>query len=539
MAFTGINANPTIGSAGVKVKLAPLGTSSVVPTDTHHAAVFAYLQSAPSNSKLPTLDQLDALASFLAGDVPIYSGPLALTTTREDIRLRQEGAFVVFTPDAPGRYVVRVFDVTLYRFLPHYGGHVPASGEVAELDNEEAALPGYAGGTAQATSIALSYDVAETRTRTIGVEPETATLSARTFADELDAHAVDHGLTLTAGPGAIAKVAVFAPDVLKVLDVMRQTATVSSYPFFQDFAGVTNADISSAITRWNRHLALSGWSTHGNGTDANTVATADATDLASALTLLVAIKTQYDLHRVNVAGAPAVHQAADTINVVSAAAPTNLVTALAYFNDLWSAFNAHARSNVPHNGGTGPIDGNTNEQLEAPSTLAELVSRTNALKALYNLHHVMTGGAAHASADADNTVIVDFANTEGIIATVNLWAKSIMNHATNLDENGSPAGTAYHQPGGTATQDVSAKIPVLASSLAQAARTAEWCLIAMEEHLRSAVHTTKAAGAHVITFAYSTRLTKQWMRAVGAYTAIVPDGFNAGATTLAIKQGWS
>lgn len=160
MSFTSANFAPTIGTVGTETRIAINGAPTASETDTLHRARYAYLRSVPAGSSLRTLDDLDELASFLAGTTTYYAGSLPLVTERSSLRLRElPGGFFSFTPDVPGLYTLEIFDATEYRFLPHYNGHIPAAGEVAELDNEEAALPGYAGGTAQATFLSVSYRV--------------------------------------------------------------------------------------------------------------------------------------------------------------------------------------------------------------------------------------------------------------------------------------------------------------------------------------------------------------------------------------------
>jgi hypothetical protein len=74
--------------------------------------------------------------------------------------------------------------------------------------------------------------------------------------------------------------------------------------------------------------------------DAGIVAVADTTDLASAETLLNAIKTAYAAHRVSTA----FHFTADDVNAVAAPDASDLASAEALANDLHAQINAHIQA---------------------------------------------------------------------------------------------------------------------------------------------------------------------------------------------------
>lgn len=93
---------------------------------------------------------------------------------------------------------------------------------------------------------------------------------------------------------------------------------------------------------YNTHKASAVY--HTVADPGNTVAAADATDLASLVTLANAIRTAYEAHRVLVGGGPC-HGAADTANAISAAVCTDLATATVLLKDEKAKFEAH-RINV-------------------------------------------------------------------------------------------------------------------------------------------------------------------------------------------------
>lgn len=90
---------------------------------------------------------------------------------------------------------------------------------------------------------------------------------------------------------------------------------------------------------YEAHRVLTAGSVHGAADTTNVVTSADATDLASAITLANDIKTQYNAHRVLTAGG--VHGAADTTNPVTSANATDLATLITLINEIRTDYEAH------------------------------------------------------------------------------------------------------------------------------------------------------------------------------------------------------
>ncbi len=536
MAITHITASPSVALVGQQVQLAPVGS---------YSSAFElrwYLSTAPPDSALLTLATYEAEGK-----------------KRLDARLTVNAGGASFTPDKPGLYQVYLYPTTLYRFKRGYGGAVPATGESAELDNEEDALPAYAGSTAAVTPVGsavgtvLNLFAAQERKRTFGTQPDTATLTLRFRANKTVADVPELGLdgaTLTAGTSAAAKLAANAPDVLSLMSLIESDVAVISHHSFN------YSDIASAITKWNRHVGLvATWDTHGLADGTNTIASPDASDLATSITLLNEIRTKYAAHRVLTAGS--VHASADNDipSVVTASAATDLDTAFTLWGDLCLKINAHT-SNATRHAGAGPVDsadGAGNEQVEAPITEAMLPSKCNVIKTLYVNHIAKVANAApHDNADAANTVLVQMSSPEGIAQTVNAFADAIERHARNQKADGTAAASAYHMPGGTAkTQDLKVPSRASAQDVASVIRTAELCLVAFEQHALSTdadggdgLHGAKVWGSSSwssfpMAQWYSVRLAKAWSLAARPITAPVIPNANIADTTLVLLQGWT
>lgn len=74
------------------------------------------------------------------------------------------------------------------------------------------------------------------------------------------------------------------------------------------------------------------------------VASADASDLATLLTLCAEIKVLYALHMAD----SLAHKVADTANTVAAAVPTSLATAHTFLNEIKADYNTHRASTTYH-----------------------------------------------------------------------------------------------------------------------------------------------------------------------------------------------
>lgn len=122
-------------------------------------------------------------------------------------------------------------------------------------------------------------------------------------------------------------------------------------------------------------------------------------DLTALNTLLNEIATDYEAHRVVIAGS--VHGAADNTNAVTAAAASDTATRVALANDLRAMYSAHR---ILTSGGVHGAADATNV-ITAPVATDDSSALVLALdlKAKYNAHHILTAGAVHGLADPGNT----------------------------------------------------------------------------------------------------------------------------------------
>lgn len=188
---------------------------------------------------------------------------------------------------------------------------------------------------------------------------------------------------------------------------------------------------------YEAHRVLTAGSVHGAADNTNTIASADATDWDSLVTLINEFKntTAYEQHRILTAGG--VHSAADTVNVITAAdagaqitalqtelaeikvdtnahiahlgvhptagvanataAATDEATAVALCNGLKATLNTHIASADDHldaDGTTTPVAGTATEYEDIIAVVTEV-------RAAYNAHRIL-GPALHLQADATN-----------------------------------------------------------------------------------------------------------------------------------------
>lgn len=167
---------------------------------------------------------------------------------------------------------------------------------------------------------------------------------------------------------------------------------------------------------YNAHIVLEG-GVHGAADGTNTTTAANATDVATAITLLNELRTDYEAHRVLTAGG--VHGAADTANAIAAPAATNGLTAIALAIDLKSKFNAH-RVNDPTVHGVedtvnavtsadpvwvhGAADTTNTVSAPAATDLATAITLLNELRTDYEAHRILTTGGVHGAADGTNAL---------------------------------------------------------------------------------------------------------------------------------------
>lgn len=498
MAITGLVTTPTTVLVKETVTLIPQGQR--VGNSLRY-----YLESAPTGSALKTIETLTGLETF-----------------EEALLKTDKAGRGLFSPDVPGKYVAQVRDVTETVNIPTYDGEEFPTGD---SDNADVA-----------PTVSVTLWVAEVRSRRIGEPPTNfATLSVRTYDDEVDPWARD-AVKFTPNPQSpIALTSQYTEDVLTVLDAIRTEASPLTFQ-------TSLADIFNAIHQWNDHVqSASAFSTHGLTDLASSVVVANATDLASALTLLNSIKSSYEGHRVKTAS---IHSGADSTNVITSPNATDLASARTLWRELWIDVNNHA-VNAVHV--SAPFDGMAKEWKETPTSEELLVERTNQLKSLYNAHLAKSvNTAVHAAADAENVVAlggVSALTVDGLVELINGWGHCMFRHGLNLKANGEEASTPYHNVSSTVVVDDSLKSPFSASSLDNVFQLAEILMFLSEQHMRNtAFHTDGGLGSFAIPNSSRTltmRLSYAWKLANQPGQLIIPKGFNSLATTLVTQYGWT
>lgn len=92
-------------------------------------------------------------------------------------------------------------------------------------------------------------------------------------------------------------------------------------------------------TDFNAHVILTAGSVHGAADNADVVATADATTIATAIALANALRAAYELHRVKTSSS--IHGAADNTNAITAPVATDGASCVTLANDLKAKYNLH------------------------------------------------------------------------------------------------------------------------------------------------------------------------------------------------------
>jgi hypothetical protein len=153
-----------------------------------------------------------------------------------------------------------------------------------------------------------------------------------------------------------------------------------------------------------------------------TIATADATDLATLLALTTAMLTSYDAHDGDSELASAwvyhVAQEAGDVSLASTAAPTTLAEAITRLNDLKTKFNDHAADSTCHpTGGVGIVT-----EPNAANTAALTVTVAGALTGDKVIWGVLDGGGSSrkgvSAAAGTNQVIFTFSGDPGADAII-------------------------------------------------------------------------------------------------------------------------
>jgi hypothetical protein len=531
MAITKINASPSVALVGQKVQLAPVGSYSSA------LELRWYLYSAPADD----------------GKTITLSNYAALGKKREDARLTPNAGGATFAPTSSGRYDLLVYPTTLYRFRRGYAGAVPAAGQSAELDNEEDALPAYAGGTAAAipvgasSGVPLAFWVTEEASRTFKAASDDLKVKIRFYDNQVISDA--EGLMLAADPLALvpgntadAKAAASDPDVLVVADAMAASADiVGDLP-------MTKAHIEAAITAWNTHCGLDGSAlVHGAPDATNVLALSDPTDLTTAIACIGEVRTKYNAHRILTAGT--VHDAADVTNVPSVATATDLASAIVVWRSVWDNLNAHMSDATAHGSDpTRTVDGAAMERVEDPATLAMLLVRTIALRDLYEEHRIKEITVApHANPDADNVVNVVIKDSDSLINAVQLWSAAVARHVNNRAADNTAAAAPYHQAGSVDVVTTFA-FPFGATNEESAYQLAELVLAVFEAHAldgapaTNPLHGSKALGLrapYTSTSSLCYRMTKAWRNALRSLTPLVVPNTSSASATLHRVYGWT
>lgn len=473
MAITSIRFAPETLGPGQKVTCVPIGTTTGDETRF-------YLLSAPPSSALVTLATYATLGKKIA-----------------DTRIALDGSgHGVFTPDVPGDYAVVARDITTYRFQPHYQGDVPDGTDPMAADNEEESFtvlgvvtPAAAN---QPSDSGSPLSVWQQVTRSIGFGQDTASLqikAANVFVSDTDL--VTDVVMLKNGSTAPAKLAIYDPRVLQVLDLIETDGTAENLPIHQDL-------LPLLVAGFNEHIALQSHKVHTNADATNTL-TSTASVSATALSIktrLDDIRVKYNAHRILTAGA--VHVAADVTHVMSAMTCTDADTAIAYFEHVYAKLLAHATDTAPHDASTvnNVVDGYFGWLAEPPTTLAEVAEAINGtagtrwenygLTSLYEQHRQRVLVYAHAGSglgpDAVNGVLYIGGDLPNLIVTANALATALRRHVSNQDATGADASTPYHYADGNKS-----RVPrTTANDSRTLAILIEELWICLESHLWSA-----------------------------------------------------
>lgn len=156
------------------------------------------------------------------------------------------------------------------------------------------------------------------------------------------------------------------------------------------------ADLVSLVNElksdYNLHRVSTVYHTAADGT--NVVASANATDLATAITLVNEMRADYNAHL----SQSGVHQLADASNSVSSPVATTLQAAVTLAHELQDKYNAHLAQLGVH----GHDDTSNAVSATAAIDLSTSIALVNEIKADYNLHRVASG--SHVADDTVNVV---------------------------------------------------------------------------------------------------------------------------------------
>ena len=185
---------------------------------------------------------------------------------------------------------------------------------------------------------------------------------------------------------------------------------------------------------------------------------ATSSGFASVVTLANDLRTQYGAHRILVGGGP-VHTTADTVNIVTAAAATNLTTAIVLLNDLRAKYEAHR---VLVGGGPVHIAADVVNVIVAPvaTDAATALALANDLRAKYEAHRIDV--VSHTAADAVDIITAPIAAvTSLVLASVVTYGTQALLHVkgrnTQTQTNGLVSNVTVLTPTGSGQIDASLK----------------------------------------------------------------------------------
>lgn len=163
-------------------------------------------------------------------------------------------------------------------------------------------------------------------------------------------------------------------------------STVSTIDAIVEQVNQSRVNAVGSLFHYDR-LAITTTDGRTRSTSAVTIATADATNTATAIVLANEAKRVYNLHCAE-GPTPKAHKVADTDNAEDTADATSLATAIALANALKASFNLHCAETAQHANAD-----STNPTTEDDATVeADLVTLVNALKADINAHMASAPG---------------------------------------------------------------------------------------------------------------------------------------------------
>jgi hypothetical protein len=431
-----------------------------------------------------------------------------------------------FAPDAPGRYVIGLKDVTVTTPVARWEGDPLAT----QVTDDEATAP----------ETQLVYWVAETIKRPLNAGRGAATLALSTYDDQADE---TRPALVTLVPVASSGIALGAdaladPYLVGILAELRTSLALST------FLGPSVDFLRDLWRGLFLHMSGATRTTHGVA-DATDTTAGTPTTLATCRTLLAATATELLAHQGR--GLP-VHGQTSGAAIVTPLG-TSLADACAYAGAVDRALSWHATTvDVPTGGnflhGTSFADWTEGRWREPPYDLPSLCAFASDLAARLAAHKAREALflSAHLTGAANlPNPFADGMPSALAFAAIGQMVDAFSAHVTSFTgDTPSGAHTAKRPPPGiTKPND-----PV------GCARAAEALALALEEHaLDKAAHgghealglTRVRAGSNPETarWPYTLRLSARLAALVGSATPPVPDNRNAAAVLSKTFGGWT